>query len=54
MKRPIRILDGLLPVAKALLIAAAIMFLMRFFGLHVREAGGSIAANGCTSAVQAS
>ena len=54
MKRPIRILDVLTSVAKALLIAAAIVFLVRFFGLHVREAGGSIAANVCTSAVQAS
>jgi ABC-type transporter Mla maintaining outer membrane lipid asymmetry permease subunit MlaE len=54
MKRPIRVLDVLIPVAKALLIAAAIMFLLRFFGLHVREAGGSIAANVCISAVQPS
>jgi hypothetical protein len=45
MQRPIRILDVLIPVARALLIAAAIMFLMRFFGLHVREAGGSIAGS---------
>ncbi len=41
MKRPIRILDVLTSVAKALLIAAAIVFLMRYFGQHVREAGGS-------------
>ena len=54
MKRPIHILDVLVPVARALLIAGAIMFLLSFFGLHVREAAGSIAANVCTSAVQAS
>ena len=45
MRRPIRILDVLTSAAKALLIAAAIVFLMRYFGDHVREAGGSTAAN---------
>jgi hypothetical protein len=33
-------------VIKAILITAAILFLGKFFGLHVREAGGSMARDG--------
>jgi ABC-type transporter Mla maintaining outer membrane lipid asymmetry permease subunit MlaE len=42
MKRPIRIVDALVVVVKALLIAGAILWLGGYFGLHVREAGGSV------------
>jgi hypothetical protein len=39
-------------VIKAILLTAAILFLGKFFGLHVREAGGSIAAMTCVLATQ--
>ena len=36
--------DMLMTLVKAILIVAAILLFGRFFGLNVREAGGSVAA----------
>jgi hypothetical protein len=42
----------LIVLAGALLIAGAIVFLGSYFGLHVREAGGSTVANACAPEAQ--
>ena len=42
----------LIVLAGALLIAGAIMFLGRYFGLHVREVGGSTVAHAGVSETQ--
>jgi hypothetical protein len=42
----------LIVLAGALLIAGAIMFLGRYFALHVREVGGSTVANACEAETQ--
>ena len=53
MQRNIRVADILIIVVKAILITAAILFLGRFFGLNVREAGGdAVAASSCVSGIQ--
>jgi predicted DNA-binding helix-hairpin-helix protein len=48
MKRPIDVVDVLILVAKAALVAAALILLGSFFGLHVREAGGLAIVNAQT------
>ena len=45
MPRPIRAINILVVIVKALLITAAILFLGRYFGLNVREAGGHAIAH---------
>lgn len=52
MNGPIRIVDVLIVVVKALLIAGAITWLGGYFGLRVREAGGS-ATHLCASDARA-
>jgi len=42
----------LIVLAGALLIAGAIMFLGRYFGMHVREVGGSTVAQAGVSETQ--
>jgi hypothetical protein len=46
MQRPIPIADILIVVVKAILIAAAILFLGSFFGVNVPEADGDALAAG--------
>lgn len=41
MKPPLRLTDLLIVVIKAVLITAAILYLGSYFGMRVREAGGS-------------
>ena len=43
MKQPLRVTNLLMVVIKAVLITAAILYLGSYFGLRVREAGGSAA-----------
>jgi len=45
MRRPTNAVDVIATLVKAILIAAAILFLGSFFGMNVREAGGSIPQN---------
>jgi hypothetical protein len=40
MQRPVRVVDILVVIVKAVLLTAAILYFGRFFGLNVREAGG--------------
>jgi hypothetical protein len=52
MPRPVDFADVLITIVKAILITAAILYLGRFFGLNVREAGGNLVANARLSAAQ--
>ena len=53
MQRPIRVVDILIVVVKAILITAAILYFGRFLGLNVREAGGhAITVSLCASDTQ--
>lgn len=51
MQPPIRVVNVLVLIVKAILITAAILYFGQFFGVNVREAGGYAVERGRSSTI---